>query len=208
MMRKQACVMVLGASLLLGAGALAESKDAKKAPAQKAPSAEQQAMMEAWQKAATPGAPHARLKAMAGTFDAVTRMWMQPGAAPQESKGKSENKLIFDGRFLHQEFKGTMMGQPFTGIGYTGYDNTRKKYVGSWMDSMGTSLTYSDGTADPAGKVLTMGMKVADPVTGKETTNRTVTRIESDAKHVFEMYETAPDGKEFKSMEIVYTRSK
>ena len=76
------------------------------------------------------------------------------------------------------------------------------------MDSTNTSLSYMEGTADPAGKVLTMSMKMADPMTGKETTTRTVTRIESDAKHVFEMYEVAPDGKEFKSMEIVYTRSK
>ncbi len=206
-MRKQACAMFLGLSLAAGL-AFAAGKEAKKAE-QKGPGPERQAMMDAWKKAGEVGPAHGRLKAMAGTFDTTTRVWMQPGTPPQESKGKSENKLVFDGRFLQQEFKGSMMGQPFTGLGVTGYDNTKKKYVGSWMDSTNTGLAYMEGTADPAGKVLTMTMtKMADPMTGKEHAARTVTRIESDAKHVFEMYETGPDGKEFKSMEIVYTRAK
>ena len=121
--------MILGASLLAGV-AFAAGKEAKKA-AEKAPSAEQQAMIDAWKKAGEVGPAHGRLKAMAGNFDTTTRVRMKPGAPPQESKGKSEHKLVFDGRFLQQEFKGSMMGQPFTGIGVTGYDNTRKKYVGS-----------------------------------------------------------------------------
>ena len=44
-------------------------------------------------------------------------------------------KMILDGRFLHQEFNGEMMGSPFIGIGITGYDNGSKQYVSNWMDS-------------------------------------------------------------------------
>lgn len=210
-MRKQACVMILGASLLAPVGVFAEGKEAGKAD-KKAPAAagapNQQAMMEALQKAASPGAQHQRLKAMAGTFDTVTRMWMAPDKPPQESKGKAENRMILDGRFLQQDYKGSFMGQPFAGVGLTGYDNLKKKYVGSWVDSMGTSLSVLEGSEDPSGKVLTMSMRTTDPTSGKEVESRTVTRIESEAKHVFEVYDKLPTGKEVKTMEIVYTRSK
>jgi hypothetical protein len=100
-----------------------------------------------------------------------------------------------------------MMGKGFTGIGMTGYDNAKKRYVGTWMDSMSTSIAYLEGTMDAAGKTMTMTMEMTDPMTGKKVKQRTVTRIESPDRHVFETYERAPNGKEFKSMEIVYTRA-
>jgi hypothetical protein len=41
---------------------------------------------------------------------------------------------VLGGRFVEQRYAGNFMGQPFSGLGYTGYDNYRKKYIGSWMD--------------------------------------------------------------------------
>lgn len=182
------------------ADAKAEQKTDKKDPTQ--------AMMDAMERAGKPGDAHKRLADMAGSFDSVTRMWMMPGAQPVESKGHSENKLLWDGRFLQQDFRGEAMGKPFTGLGMTGYDNTRKRYVATWMDSMDTALAYMEGTMDAAGKVLTMTMNRTDPMTGKPHRMRTVTRVESPDRHVFELYEPGPNGKEFKSMEMVYTRAK
>jgi hypothetical protein len=45
-----------------------------------------------------------------------------------------------------------------------------------------------------------------DVFTGKPTKLRTVTRIVDANKHVMEMFGPDPAGKEFKMMEIVYTR--
>lgn len=202
---KRGFVVALALPLWLCGAALADNKGKDSGAAAKQDPG--QAMMEAVIKAGTPGEPHKLLAEMAGSFDTVTRMWMAPEAQPNESKGKSENKMIWDGRFLQQEFKGDMMGKPFTGYGMTGYDNAKKKYVGTWMDSMSTALTYIEGTTDKSGKAITMSMEVVDPMTGKKTTQRTVTRVESPDRHVFEMYEKAKGGKEFKSMEIVYTRA-
>lgn len=194
-------------SLLFSALLCAEVGAQKETAAPKDADKQTQAMMEAYQRVATPGEPHKRMADMAGSFDAATRMWMQPGATPTEGKGKSENKLIWEGRFLQQEYKGEMMGKPFTGMGMTGYDNAKKKYVGSWADSMGTGLMYSEGAMDAAGKVLTMTTDLVDPMTGKKTRQRSVTRVESADRHVFEMYERDKSGKEWKSLEIVYTRA-
>jgi hypothetical protein len=35
------------------------------------------------------------------------------------------------------------MGMPFEGLGYTGYDNVKKQYFGTWIDSMSTGIMTS-----------------------------------------------------------------
>jgi hypothetical protein len=62
------------------------------------------------------------------------------------------------------------------------------------------------GTADPSGKVLTATSTMDDVVTGKPMKLRTVTRIVDANKHVMEMYGPDRSAKEFKMMELVYTR--
>jgi len=196
------------ASLLLaapvGAQEAKEPKEAKKASKKGQP--DQAAMMAAWQKYATPGENHARLKAFAGSWTAAVKMWMAPDAPPQESAGTEEAKLIMGDRYLQADFKGTFNGQPFSGVGFTGYDNGRKKFVGVWIDNMGTGIMTSEGTCDAEGKVYTYAAMATDPMTGKTSKSRMVMRVDSDTKHTKEMYGKGPSGKEYKMMEIVYTR--
>jgi hypothetical protein len=188
------------------------SQDKKPAAGQPAMPAgmtpEQQAQMDAMMKLAIPGPQHEAMKAMAGTFKADCSMTMNPSAPPEKSTGMSENELILGGRFMQQKFKGEMSGQPFEGIGFTGYDNFKKKYVSTWMDSMGTMMMVSEGTADASGKVLTLMSEMPDPVSGKMMKCRMVTTIESNDKHNMVMYAPGPDGKEMNCMSIVYTRVK
>ncbi|HEV7573683.1 MAG TPA: DUF1579 domain-containing protein [Thermoanaerobaculia bacterium] len=167
-----------------------------------------QAEMEAMMKAATPGDAHKKLGAMAGTFNADVKMWMQPGAPPAGGGGLSENTWALDGRWLEQHFTGNFMGMPFSGVGFTGYDNIKKKYVGTWMDTMTTSVMISSGTANADGKSYTFTSSMDDPMTGKSTpVKETITVIDND-HHTLEMWGPAPDGKMFKTMEIAYTRKK
>ena len=72
-----------------------------------------------------------------------------------ESAGTAEMKMLLDGRFLQQEFTGDMMGQPFSGIGIDGYDNLAKKYVSTWIDTMGTRIFSMEGKASGDGKTIT-----------------------------------------------------
>ena len=92
-------------------------------------------MMVAHWKLHTHGASHRMLAGMAGSWNARIKIWSEPDKPSTESSGWSEQKMILDGRFLHQEFNGEMMGSPFIGIGITGYDNGSKQYVSNWMDS-------------------------------------------------------------------------
>ena len=64
----------------------------------------------------------------------------------------------------------------------------------------GVSLIYS--TARQPGFVGRHG----DPWTGTKRNTHGVTRFVSDDRHVLELYEPGTDGKEFKVLEITYTK--
>lgn len=168
--------------------------------------AEMQAAMEKWVAMGTPGAPHQMLAKLEGTWEAKVKMWMDPAAPPEESAGSSVNKMILGGRWLQQEYTGSMMGQPFHGMGYTGYDNYKKQYVGTWMDTASTSVMNMAGTMDAAGKVMTCTGSMDDCITGAVVQMRETLTIVDDNHHTMEMWATGPDGKEFKNMEISYSR--
>ena len=194
---------VLALALLVPLAAAAQEKK----PA--LPTEEERAkMMELWTKLATPGAGHKLLEPIVGSFDVKIVMWEYPGAPAQESTGASEHAWVLGGRYVRQTFRGSMMGMPFDGIGYTGYDNYKKQYISVWMDTMGTSMLIASGTADPTGKILTSTAEWDDAMTGKKSTVREVVRIIDNDTHTMEMYMPGPDGKEYRNMEITYTRKK
>jgi hypothetical protein len=166
-----------------------------------------QAMMEVYTKLATPGVPHKVLASMEGSWSTKVKSWMEPDKPPMESTGTSEQKMLLGGRFLQQEFTGDMMGNPFTGIGVTGYDNHTKKYVSTWMDSMGTAILVFEGTGSADGRTITQECRYDDPLKGPMKW-RSVTRIVDDNTHVFEMHGIDRSGKEEKMMEITYTRKR
>jgi len=64
------------------------------------------------------------------------------------------------------------------------------------------------GTLNNTGKVLTEMGEMYDPMTGHNLKMKTVTTSISIEKFIKVMYHTMPDGKEFKSMEMVYARKK
>ncbi len=166
-----------------------------------------QAMMDLYKKLGTPGAFHKVLASMAGSWNTKIKSWMEPNKPPMESTGTCEQKMLLGGRFLQQEFTGEMMGNTFTGVGVTGYDNHTKKYVSTWIDSMGTAILYFEGTASRDGRTITQESRYDDPVKGPMKW-RSVIRIVDDNTHVFEMYSTDKSGKEEKMMEITYTRKR
>ncbi len=168
---------------------------------------DRQRMMEVYQKLGIPGAPHKLLASMAGSWNTQLKSWTEPNKPPMESTGTSEQKMLLGGRFLQQKFTSDMMRSPFTGIGFTGYDNHTKKYVSTWMDSTGTGILFFEGTASADGKTITQEYYHDNPVRGPMKW-RSVTRIVDNNTWMFEMYGTDKNGKEEKGMEITYTRKR
>ena len=197
-------VSLLSLALLMALPLAAQDKSGK-AP-QLTP--EQQAMMQAWEKAAKPGEQHKQLAGMAGKWTTKQSMWMDPKSPPMVQAGTATNTLVLGGRHVRQDFKGEWMGQPFEGVGYSGYDNVTGKYYSTWMDSGSTGLYVSHGDYDPATKTYTYLGEMADPsANGAKIPVRQVVRVVDNDHHVFDMYETR-DGKEARVMQIEYTRLK
>ncbi len=166
-------------------------------------------MMQAYAAAAAPGAAHAMLAKGAGRWDATVKSWQDPAGEPMVSTGTEEAEMIFGGRYLKSHFRGSMMGQPYEGLGTMGYDNGKKKYVGTWFDSMGTGIMSYEGDYDAQKKELVCHGSYVDPVMGMESKVRLVTRFIGDDQHVFEFWGPAPGSDlEVKWMEISYARAK
>ena len=166
------------------------------------------AMMEAMMKAGTPGDPHKKLDGMVGSWDTKITMWMMPGMDPMNSTGTSTNQWVMGGRYLEQRFKGDFAGMPFEGVGYTGYDNVKKQYWGTWMDNMSTGMMTSTGSVSADGKTWEFDATMADPMTGKDSVAKEKITIADADHHTMEMWVPGPDGKMFKNMEIAYSRKK
>lgn len=149
---------------------------------------------------------HEELAKWVGKYDTVTKVWQEGGEA-MESKGTAEFEAVMDGRYIKQDFKGEMMGQNFTGTGFTGYDSAAKKFESVWMDSMGTSITYFAGTSKDGGKTIESKGDMSD-MEGGVMKVRMTTETKSADVYVMTMYGTMKDGKEHKFLEVTYTRKK
>ncbi|HEY0679251.1 MAG TPA: DUF1579 domain-containing protein [Chitinophagaceae bacterium] len=166
------------------------------------------AMMKAWQEYMTPGEMHAMLAKDNGVWNAEVTMWMSPDAPPQKSTGVATNKMILGGRYQQATFKGNFNGMPFEGLSTLAYDNSKKKFVNTWIDNMGTGIMTMEGTYDAATKTINFEGSSTDPTTGKECKMREIFKPVDENTQVMEMYATYPGGKEYKSMEITYKRKK
>ena len=184
--------------LLLSSPALAKETKAKKA-------VNPQAMTDEYRTLATPGEPHKQLTSLVGTWTTHTKEWMEPGKPPTVSTGTCEYKALLDGRYVQQECTGQMMGHPFTGIGMQGYDNFTKKYMTTWIDSMGTGIFFMEGKAGADGKTITLHGSHADPFEGVMK-HRAVWKFPDTDTQILEMYGSPGKGKEMMLMEITSIR--
>lgn len=153
-----------------------------------------------------PGPEHDVLQKDAGVWDATVEMFI-PNAPPSVSKGTETNILGPGGLWLITDFKSDMMGQPFQGHGVSGYDPNKRKYVGTWVDSMSTGLSITESTYDKAANNMTGWLEGPDH-TGKMMKMKAVTEYKDADTRIFTMYMHAPDGQLNQTMRITYKRRK
>ncbi len=203
------CTALVVAGAVIVQPALAQDKPAakeNKSSSDKAAAApDTQEMMKKMAELGSPGPAHKALEALVGDWNVEARFWMG-GPEPTESKGTATKRWILGGRFLQEEYKGEFMSMPFQGMGLTGYDKMKQKYVGVWVDNMGTAMATSEGAADAQGKVVTMTGIMDDPMTGEKNKQfKYILRIAGHDKHVMEMHDVSL-GDKSKMGEITYVR--
>ncbi|HWJ90325.1 MAG TPA: DUF1579 domain-containing protein [Flavisolibacter sp.] len=162
-----------------------------------------------WMKYMTPSKEHALMASWDGTWNGEVSVWMKPGTDPSKSTTVTTNKMVLGGRYQQSTHKGSFNGMPFEGMSTLAFDNAKKVFLSTWIDNMGTGIMTGEGTWDDATQSITLKGKVMDPGQSKDVDYREVfTVIDKDHQRT-EMYGINPtDGKEFKTMEIKFTRKK
>ncbi|KMQ66635.1 hypothetical protein ACM46_03695 [Chryseobacterium angstadtii] len=166
--------------------------------------------MKAWIEYATPGDYQKRLTRYDGNWIGTSTMWMEAGGKPVTSQSECTNKMIFGGRYQQSTYKGDFMGMPFEGMSLMGYDNAKKKFVSTWIDNMGTGIMHAEGEWNAVKKSIEFKGTMTDPARpGEECSFREIYTFTDDNNHIMEMYgQDSKTGKEYKTMEIKFTRKK
>jgi hypothetical protein len=155
----------------------------------------------------TPTKQHEALAEDVGTWEGDVTMWPAAGAEPMKSKGVETNEMLGK-MWLMSKYEGDMGGEKFAGRSAIGYDPVKKKFYGGWVDTMSPFMMKLEGDYDEASHTLTMDGETTNVMTGKPEKMRLITKWEGKDKKTFEIHGTGEDGKEWKMMEIKYTRKK
>ena len=182
-----------------------KAKEAKTVEAKDAAGQPSPEDMKKWGDYMTPGDMHKMLASSDGDWNEEVTFWMAPGGPPTKNQSTCTNKMIMGGRYQESIHSGMMEGMPFEGKGTLAYDNLRKVFLSTWIDNWGTGMMYMEGKYDPATKTISFSGKCVDPLVGKEVPVRETFKIIDDKTQKMEMFMTK-NGKEFKNMEIVFTR--
>ena len=163
-------------------------------------------MMRRFQAAGRPGKFHAMLEPIVGEFDAVAELQGPEGVLT--SQGRTSNAWALGQRFVRQEYSGDVMGQSFSSLSFTGYDNVAGRFQGVSMDEMSSGMFISAGTATDDGKTITFVGEATDPVTNAPREYKRILRIVGDDSHVLEMFEPNERDELVRTTTITYTRRK
>jgi len=107
------------------------------------------------QEAPKPEKEHDWLQQFAGEWVTSGEAVAGEGKEPVKLNGTASGRMI-GGFWATIEAKSEIGGNPFTGIMTIGYVAAKKKYVGTWIDSMSSHLWHYEGTVDAAGKILSL----------------------------------------------------
>ncbi len=206
-------VAVVGASALVTAEVVSQGKDAPRESPPEATdksaegSPDTDSLVDVWVRHAMPGEQHLLLEKLVGQWAMAVRYRMNADAPVVESEGTCTRKWILGRRFVLEEFDGGSLALPFRGLAIYGYDAFEQKYTSVWVDTTSTAITTSLGTCQQQScQTIRFTGRHGDPWSGQKRSSRGATRFIDDSKHVLELYEADSAGREFKVLEIVYTR--
>jgi hypothetical protein len=157
--------------------------------------------------AMNPGAGQEKLEYMVGTFDVAIRVWLDPSEPPITATATSIATWVLGKRYMQQMLAGNVMGEPWSGIGYAGFDNVSQQYVATYMDSASTGMLWFTGTLDAAAGAARMTATTHDEVTGEPVPVEMRVSIAPNGDHTTEIWQGDSTGAMSKVLELQYTRT-
>ena len=102
-----------------------------------------------------PTKEHQWLQQFVGEWETNAEGKMGPDQPVMTCKGTATSRML-GGFWLVTENDNEMMGMKINALQTIGYDSTKKKYIGTWVDSMLNHLWEYEGSVDATGKKLTL----------------------------------------------------
>ncbi|MFT7630355.1 MAG: hypothetical protein ACI87E_001361 [Mariniblastus sp.] len=155
-----------------------------------------------------PSPEHQILQKEVGEWTAEIKIWGPGADEPWTSKGSDSTQMLGE-MWSVTEFKGDFFGMEAKGRGTFGFDPAKKKFAGTWVDSMSPYLTTMEGTYDKKTTTMTWVTLGTDQATGKLQKGKNVVKYIGTDQRVMTMYmELAGMDEMFKTLEITYQRKK
>jgi hypothetical protein len=154
-----------------------------------------------------PGPQHQRLKSLVGHWSSVSRVTPTPGADVIEVPSSAEYRSILGGRFVMASSQIEFGGETGYGMTVYGYDRFKNRYTFYYIQDHDTQSLSGLGTPDATGQTIVFDVTMDVPLTGETGKHyRTLLTFDGPNQHTFEMWTAGPDGKEWRPLQIVYTR--
>src|SRR5262245_43498085 len=161
----------------------------------------------AWVQRGTPSAGPAALGPLVGVWRGHQSVYGTRGRSPDlppivSQDIRTTRVWVADGQYIEDTTEGTVEGQPYWRRGWLGYSNIDRRYEWVTVAPRVPMMIYlgKPGSGDQlpiemTGVFTDQGV-VSEQTVGKPIGQRTVIRIESPDRHIFELYFTPPGGKE------------
>lgn len=141
-----------------------------------------------------PTAEHKWLEQFVGEWETTARSLPTPGTPEMTCNGKLTNRML-GGHWLVSNIENQIEGFRMEGLQTIGYDREKKKYIGTWIDSVMDHLWTYEGSVDKTGKILTLeaeGPNMLEP--GKTALYRDTYEFKSEDEIATTSQVQGPDG--------------
>ena len=154
-----------------------------------------------------PGPELKRLDALVGSWKAKIKLYDgENDKNPAVIDGTTERKWVVGGRYLQEISENPTDKGVFIGTGYWGFNRVTAMYEFLWMSTEAVGMSLEYGRFDPTANVLRTSGGSVEPASGFYIQSRSELKIESPDSHTMVVYETEEDGREYKSVEITWTK--
>lgn len=209
-MKTSASLMAAITIVLVAGYALAQPAGSEKEPAKPAPSPPQpdNSVAEPAKSDAPPARDAAWLRQLVGEWDMTFKVYLGPEQPPALSKGTDSVRAL-GGSWVISEMSTTMLGTPYTGVMSLGYDLTKERFQGTYIDAFGCMLWVYKGTLNESGDTLTLESEGPSPQDPEKTVRyRESIRLTGPDTRTFTSVYEAEEGKWVKVVEIEYQRKR
>lgn len=160
-----------------------------------------------------PAPEHEIVMKSVGTWNVDAQFFMAPDAPPVEAKGTEVIEAT--GPFwvtskLEMEMPPMEPGapaMPYTGRSTLGYEPSKGKFVGTWIDSFNPYMSHMAGDYHADKKMLACTGEGYMPAFQQVCPFRVTNTENDDGTVTFEMFVTVPGGPEVKMFIFQYTRA-